>query len=195
MICKSVAEILNNHVTFELEAIDRMYLNGFVPSLQTGGGVVYFMKQRDAVSTALLRFAFLLSTPGATSVASLAGAVAVIAPGTRIGRYDVLAHVGAGAMGDVYKARDSRLDRVVALKVLRTSDDADAASRQRLLDTEARAISALNHPNICAVYDVGRHDDREFLVMEFVTGDTLAVRLAQAGVLGIALIRSRGRVS
>lgn len=129
------------------------------------------------------------------SVASLAGAVAVIAPGTRIGRYDVLAHVGAGAMGDVYKARDSRLDRVVALKVLRTSDDADAASRQRLLDTEARAISALNHPNICAVYDVGRHDDREFLVMEFVTGDTLAVRLAQAGVLGIALIRSRGRVS
>ncbi len=65
MICKSVAEILNNHVTFELEAIDRMYLNGFVPSLQTGGGVVYFMKQRDAVSTALLRFAFLLSTPGA----------------------------------------------------------------------------------------------------------------------------------
>ena len=185
MICKSVAEILNNHVTFELEAIDRMYLNGFVPSLQTGGGVVYFMKQRDAVSTALLRFAFLLSTPGATSVASLAGAVAVIAPGTRIGRYDVLAHVGAGAMGDVYKARDSRLDRVVALKVLRTSDDADAASRQRLLDTEARAISALNHPNICAVYDVGRHDDREFLVMEFVTGDTLAVRLAQAGVLGI----------
>jgi serine/threonine protein kinase len=74
--------------------------------------------------------------------------------GTRVGPYEVLSLVGVGGMGEVYKARDSRLDRIVAIKLLRT-DVAGRADRRARFDKEARAISALSHPHICALYDVG----------------------------------------
>ena len=87
--------------------------------------------------------------------------------GTRLGTYEILAPLGAGGMGEVYKANDTRLDRDVAVKVLPAGSVGDAQAEARF-DREARAIAALNHPNICALYDVGRHDDRSFLVMELL---------------------------
>lgn len=97
--------------------------------------------------------------------------MAVGAAPTRLGPYDIVARVGAGGMGQVFRAKDTRLGRTVAIKVL--SDDVDA----RRLRQEARAISALNHPNICTLYDIGEQDGSEFLVMEYLDGETLAARL------------------
>ena len=100
-----------------------------------------------------------------------------LTPGSRLGPYEILAPLGAGGMGEVYRARDIRLDRDVAIKVLPTGSVGDAQAEARF-DREARAVAALNHPNICALYDVGRHDDRSFLVMELLEGETLHHRLA-----------------
>ena len=96
--------------------------------------------------------------------------------GTRLGPYDILAPLGRGGMGEVYKAQDSRLDRVVAIKVLPSHLAADPAARARF-DREARAIAGLNHPNICALFDVGRDRGHDFLVMELLEGETLQDRL------------------
>ena len=90
--------------------------------------------------------------------------------GTRLGPYEILSALGAGGMGEVYKARDTRLERTVAVKVLSGSSSADL--RQRF-EREARAISSLNHPHICTVYDVGQQDGIDFLVMECLEGETL----------------------
>src|SRR5579862_4645116 len=99
----------------------------------------------------------------------------LLANGTRLGPYEILAPIGAGGMGQVYKARDTRLNRDVALKVL---PDAfmDPASRERF-QREAHAASALSHPNICAIFDIGEGDGRPFLVMELLTGETLKQRI------------------
>ena len=97
--------------------------------------------------------------------------------GTRLGPYEILALIGAGGMGEVYKARDTRLDRTVAIKTLSPRLAADAQFRERF-DREARVISQLDHPNICALYDVGEHHGRAFLVMQYLEGETLAARLA-----------------
>jgi serine/threonine protein kinase len=99
-----------------------------------------------------------------------------IAPGTRLGPYEVLDLAGGGGMGEVYRARDTRLGRVVALKMITDAIGDDPQVRHRF-EREARAIGALNHPNICAVHDVGTHDGRDFLVMEYVDGQTLTQRL------------------
>jgi len=96
--------------------------------------------------------------------------------GTRLGPYEIVAALGAGGMGEVYRARDTRLDRTVAIKVLPAALAADAQFRERF-DREARSISALDHPNICAVYDVGHDGGLDFIVMAFVEGETLAARL------------------
>ncbi|HET7435547.1 MAG TPA: protein kinase [Thermoanaerobaculia bacterium] len=96
--------------------------------------------------------------------------------GTRFGPYEIVAHVAEGGMGEVYKARDTRLDRTVALKVLPATLSNDPDLRRRF-EREARAISALTHPNICTLYDVGIHEDQAFLVMEYLEGETLAERL------------------
>jgi len=98
--------------------------------------------------------------------------------GTRLGPYQITAPIGAGGMGEVYKARDTRLDRDVAIKVLPPDFARDAAARQRL-DREARIIASLSHPHICALFDVGRADGTDFLVMEYLEGETLAARLAR----------------
>ena len=96
--------------------------------------------------------------------------------GSRLGPYDIIAPIGAGGMGQVYKARDPRLDRVVAIKVLPEQTAQDPEFRARF-EREARTISQLNHPHICAIYDVGREDGVDFLVLEFLEGETLAKRI------------------
>src|SRR5579859_8070213 len=99
-----------------------------------------------------------------------------LAPGTKLGPYEIVAAIGAGGMGEVYRARDTRLGRDVAVKVLPSSFASDA---ERLLrfEQEAKAASALNHPNILAIYDVGAHDGAPFLVTELLEGETLRERL------------------
>ena len=96
--------------------------------------------------------------------------------GSRFGPYEVLSSLGAGGMGEVYRARDERLGRMVALKVLASDSHGDPEFRERLR-REARALSRLSHPNVCAVYDVGTEGDRDYFVMELLDGETLAKRL------------------
>jgi eukaryotic-like serine/threonine-protein kinase len=101
-----------------------------------------------------------------------------LAPGTKLGPYEIVALLGAGGMGEVYRGRDTRLDRTVAIKILprHLSDNPEARER---FDREARAISSLSHPNICHLYDVGAQDRTNYLVMEYLEGETLADRLGK----------------
>ena len=96
--------------------------------------------------------------------------------GSKLGPYEVLAPLGAGGMGEVYRARDTRLDRTVAIKILSTQHSQNADAKERF-DREGRAISSLSHPNICHLYDVGQQDGTNYLVMEYLEGETLADRL------------------
>jgi Tol biopolymer transport system component/tRNA A-37 threonylcarbamoyl transferase component Bud32 len=101
-----------------------------------------------------------------------------LSKGTRLGPYEIVAGIGSGGMGEVYRARDSRLNRHVAIKVLSSRLIAGEAARDRF-EREAHAIAALSHPNICTLFDIGREGDVEFLVMEYLEGETLAERLAR----------------
>ena len=101
-----------------------------------------------------------------------------LSAGTKLGPYEILAPIGAGGMGEVYKARDTRLERTVAVKVLPTHMSASPEVRQRF-EREAKTISQLSHPHICALYDVGREGETEYLVMELLEGETLSDRLAK----------------
>jgi serine/threonine protein kinase len=92
--------------------------------------------------------------------------------GSRLGPYEIGALLGAGGMGAVYKARDTRLERLVAIKVLRADKVADPARKQRFIQ-EARAASALNHPNIITIHDISSEANIDFLVMEYASGKTL----------------------
>ncbi len=98
--------------------------------------------------------------------------------GTRLGPYEIVAPLGEGGMGEVFEARDTRLNRRVAVKLLR-SEFAAASDRRARFEQEARAIASLAHPHICTLYDVGREQDIEFLVMELLDGQTLDVRLGR----------------
>jgi Tol biopolymer transport system component len=98
--------------------------------------------------------------------------------GTRLGPYQIDRLLGAGGMGEVYKAQDTRLDRTVAIKVLPAAFADDPTLRQRL-EREARAVSALDHPHICALYDIGAHNGVDFIVMQYLPGETLAARLGR----------------
>ncbi|MGC2173066.1 MAG: serine/threonine-protein kinase, partial [Candidatus Sulfotelmatobacter sp.] len=113
--------------------------------------------------------------------------------GTKLGPYEIQSLLGAGGMGEVYRARDTRLDRTVALKVLASHLSSSPELKQRM-EREGRAISSLNHPNICQLYDIGSQNDTDYLVMEFLEGETLADRLrkgamplAEALKIGIAV--------
>ena len=101
-----------------------------------------------------------------------------LSEGTRLGPYEILSPIGAGGMGEVYSAKDTRLDRTVAIKVLPSHLSDDTELRQRF-EREARAVSGLNHPHICTVYDVGQQNGTDFLVMEYLEGETLADRLTK----------------
>src|SRR5439155_8374486 len=96
--------------------------------------------------------------------------------GMRLGVFDIESLVGAGGMGEVYRARDTRLDRHVAIKVLSPDAATDPRSRVRFA-YEARAIARLSHPRICALHEMGHHEGVDFLVMEYLDGETLAARL------------------
>src|SRR3989475_12301389 len=101
-----------------------------------------------------------------------------LSAGTRLGPYEILSPLGAGGMGEVYRARDTRLERTVALKVLPQHLSSSPESRQRF-EREAKTISQLSHPHICALYDVGREGETEYLVMEYLEGETLSDRLTR----------------
>ena len=111
-----------------------------------------------------------------------------LAAGARLGPYEIVSPLGAGGMGEVYKARDTRLDRTVAIKVLPAEWTADPDRRLRL-EREAKAVSSLNHPNICALYDVGRQDEADYLVMEHLEGESLADRLTRGPLAPDQLLR------
>ena len=115
-----------------------------------------------------------------------------LAEGTRVGPYEILAQLGVGGMGEVYQARDTRLGRMVALKFLSEGIAGDPDRRQRF-QTEARAISSLNHANICALFDVGEHDGATFLVMEYVEGETLDDRLTRGAMPVVDVFATAGR--
>jgi len=99
-----------------------------------------------------------------------------LSPGIRLGPYEILDAIGAGGMGEVYRARDTRLDRTVAIKILPAHFSLDPVRKQRF-EREAKTISSLNHPRICVLHDVGSQDGIDYLVMELVEGETLAKRL------------------
>jgi eukaryotic-like serine/threonine-protein kinase len=107
-----------------------------------------------------------------------------IAPGSRLGPYEIIDRVAAGGMGEVFKARDTRLNRTVAIKILPPDVAGDPLARERF-EREARAIARLTHPHICTLHDVGRQDGLDYLVLEFVEGDTLEDRLVR-GALPVA---------
>src|ERR1700758_5402518 len=104
-----------------------------------------------------------------------------ILAGTRLGPYEVLSAIGAGGMGEVYKACDTRLDRIVAIKVL-PAHLADRSELRERFEREAKTIASLNHPHICTLYDTGHQDDIDFLVMEYLEGETLAQRLVKGSL-------------
>src|ERR1700737_5021164 len=99
-----------------------------------------------------------------------------ILSGRRLGPYEILSAIGAGGMGEVYKARDTRLERIVAIKVLPTHLAGRADLRERF-EREAKTIASLNHPHICTLHDTGHQDEIDYLVMEYLEGETLAQRL------------------
>jgi hypothetical protein len=104
-----------------------------------------------------------------------------LAPGTRLGPYAITASIGAGGMGEVYKATDTRLDRTVAIKVLPEHVASDPELRQRF-EREAKTLAALSHPHICPVFDVGHQDAIDFLVMEYLEGETVEQRLKKGAL-------------
>jgi eukaryotic-like serine/threonine-protein kinase len=110
--------------------------------------------------------------------------------GFKLGPYEIIAPLGAGGMGEVYQARDTRLERTVAIKILPAELSGDASRRQRF-EREAKVISSLNHPHICTLYDLGRQDSVNFIVMEFLEGESLARRL-EKGPFPVAQVLQYG---
>src|SRR6267142_2500920 len=102
-----------------------------------------------------------------------------LSPGTRLGPYEILSPLGAGGMGEVYRARDPRLSREVAVKVLPPQFSTDRDRLQRF-EREAKAAGALNHPNILAIFDIGSHEGAAYLVTELLEGETLRAELERA---------------
>src|SRR5580693_64369 len=113
-----------------------------------------------------------------------------LAPGTRLGPYEIESPLGAGGMGEVYRARDTRLERAVAVKILPAQFSSDPIRKQRF-EREAKTISSLNHPNICTLHDIGSQDGVDYLVMECVEGETLAKRL-EKGALPVEQVLKLG---
>src|ERR1700674_1912980 len=117
-----------------------------------------------------------------------------LAPGTQLGPYEITAPLGAGGMGEVYRARDTRLERTVAIKILLEHFSADPVRKQRF-EREAKTISSLNHPHICVLYDVGHQDGIDYLVMECVEGETLAKRLEKGPLPLDQVVKFGGQIA
>jgi serine/threonine protein kinase/Tol biopolymer transport system component len=114
--------------------------------------------------------------------------------GTKLGPYEIQSLLGAGGMGEVYRARDTRLDRTVAIKIL-TQGLADTPEVRQRFEREARAVSSLSHPHICVLYDVGHQDGIEYLVMEYLEGETLAARIAKGPLSTAELLRYASQIA
>src|ERR1700730_372214 len=110
-------------------------------------------------------------------------------PSTRLGPYEIISPIGAGGMGEVYRARDTRLDRIVAIKVLPEHLSDNPQLRERF-EREAKVISSLSHPHICPLYDIGHQDGIDYLVMEYLEGETLAQRLNKGPLMTDQLLRN-----
>jgi serine/threonine protein kinase/Tol biopolymer transport system component len=117
-----------------------------------------------------------------------------LTPGTKLGPYQIESLLGAGGMGEVYRARDTRLDRTVAIKIL-TQGVADTPEIRQRFEREARAVSSLSHPHICVLYDVGNQDGIEYLVMEYLEGETLAARIAKSALTTAELLRYAAQIA
>src|SRR5215510_2197689 len=117
-----------------------------------------------------------------------------LAAGTRLGPYEVVAPLGAGGMGEVFRAKDTRLGRDVAIKVLPQHLSANPEVRTRF-EREAKTVSSLNHPNICTLFDVGREGDTDYLVMELVDGETLAQRLARGALPSADVLKLAAQIA
>src|SRR5678815_2245976 len=104
-----------------------------------------------------------------------------LAPGARIGPYEIVAPLGVGGMGEVYRARDPPLDRLVAIKILLSPHGASPAQLERF-QREAQSLARISHPHICTLHDVGQHDGVAYLVMELLEGETLADRLERGAI-------------
>jgi hypothetical protein len=117
-----------------------------------------------------------------------------LAPGTRLGPYEITAPLGAGGMGEVYRARDTRLDRDVAVKMLPQHLSASSEVRARF-EREAKTVSSLNHPHICTLFDLGREGDTDYLVMELVEGEALAQRLEKGALPAAEVLRLGGQIT
>src|SRR6201993_40121 len=104
-----------------------------------------------------------------------------ILSGKRLGPYEILSAIGAGGMGEVYRARDTRLERIVAVKIL-PDHLSDRAELRERFEREARTVASLNHPHICTLYDIGHQDGIDFLVMEYLEGGTMAERLKKGSL-------------
>src|SRR5262245_2306014 len=117
-----------------------------------------------------------------------------LAAGSRVGPYEIVSPLGAGGMGEVYRGRDTRLGRDVAIKILTSRFAMNEEIRARF-EREARTISALNHPNICTLFDVGHQDDSQFLVMELIEGELLADRLAKGPLPMEQVVRSGAQIA
>lgn len=117
-----------------------------------------------------------------------------LAAGSKLGPYEIQSPLGAGGMGEVYRARDSRLDRDVAIKVLPANLSSDPALRQRL-EREAKAVSKLSHPHICTLHDIGHQDGVDFLVMELVEGETLEQRVMRGPLPAEQTVRYAAQIA
>jgi serine/threonine protein kinase len=117
-----------------------------------------------------------------------------LTPGAKLGPYEIQSQLGAGGMGEVYRSRDTRLDRVVAVKVLNSSLVASPDLKARF-DREARTISQLNHPHICTLFDIGHQDGTDYLVMEFLQGESLADRLKRGPIALGELVKAGSEIA
>src|ERR1700693_6385410 len=114
-----------------------------------------------------IRSSSAVRTPPELAPHAIMHAPMALTSGTKLGPYEIQSAIGAGGMGEVYRGRDTRLDRIVAVKILPSHLSESGEARQRF-DREARTISSVNHPNICTLYDIGHQDGIDYLVMEFL---------------------------
>jgi serine/threonine protein kinase/TolB-like protein len=169
---RQVRDLLTS--ALELEASER---SGFLGLNCSGDPSLRQEVERLLAAERELPSSFLEDPPGARGSPFVSSTGSPVLPaGTKLGPYTLEALLGAGGMGEVYRARDTRLERTVAVKVIPRSLSSDPMRRQRF-EREARAIALLQHPNICTLYDVGSQDGTDYLVMEYLEGQTLAARL------------------
>ena len=169
------------------EPARRQYVHSAAPDSEIASKVLEMLEEMETASDSN-------AFPGPTYSADVSAAPPSLAPGTRLGPYEIRDSIGQGGMGVVYRARDSRLDRQVAIKLLSPELAADPQARERL-HREAKAAAALDHPFICKVFEIGEDGDALFLVMEYVVGVTLYRRLQEDRMPTSAVLHVAGEIA